>query len=127
MDEFFDLLASRCDNAGFTSADSDDINKWAGERGLNLPDFLDGIGLEIATRYRSGERSFKFCDTLVNHLWGMLIDRVGNNDDVRWPVDFLEVYEAFDAGEYYRLPDHSDDPEADFTKPLIAAFLAKKC
>ena len=126
MDHIFELLASRCDDDGFTSASNDDINKWAGERGLSLPDFLDRIGIEIANRYRSGERRFEFCDSLVNDLYGILIGRVVTNSDVRWPDDFHEVYEAFDAGEYYRLADHSDDPEADFTKPLIAAFLAKK-
>lgn len=126
MDEIFDLLASRCDDDGFTHAGSDDIEKWAGERGLNLPDFLDVIGIEIAKRYHFGERSFEFSDSLVNDLWGLLIDRVAHNNDIRWPDDFYEVYEAFDAGEFHRLPDRSDNPQADFTKPLIAAFLAKK-
>lgn len=126
MEEVFDLLASRCDAAGSTHAGSDDIEKWATERGLNLTDFLDGFGTEIAKRYHSGALSFEFCDSLVNSLWGELIDRVTKNDDVRWPDDFHQVYEAFDAGEFYRLPDQSDDPESDFTKPLIAAFLANK-
>lgn len=126
MDEIFDLLASRCDDAGFTHAETDEINKWASERGISLSDFLDRIGIEIAERYQAGQRTFQFCDSLVNDLWDALIDRVANNDDVRWPDGFHEVYEAFDAGEFHRLPDQSDDPESDFTKPLVAAFLAKK-
>lgn len=126
MDELFNLLALRCDDAGFTHVDGDDIDKWTGERRLSLPDFLDRIGVEIANGYQAGERSFAFCDSLVNCLWGVLIDRVVSNNDVRWPDDFHKIYEAFDAGEFYRLPDKSDDPESDFTKPLIAAFLAKK-
>jgi hypothetical protein len=126
MDEIFDLLASRCDDDGFTYASSSEIENWASERGLSLPDFLDKIGIEIAKRYHSGQDSFELSDSLVNDLWGLLIFRVANNDDIRWPDDFYEVYNAFDSGEFHRLPDRSDDPQADFTMPLIAAFLAKK-
>ncbi|WP_033925068.1 hypothetical protein [Sphingomonas sp. 35-24ZXX] len=126
MDDIVDLLASRCDDTGFTHAGSDDIDKWTGERGIDLSDFLDEIGFEIADRYRSGELPFAFCDSLVNNLWGLLMDRMGKHGDFRWPDDFHYVYEAFDAGEFHRLPDQSDDPEADFTRPMIAAFLAKK-
>jgi len=126
MDEIFDLLASRCDDDGFTYASSSEIEKWANERGLSLPDLLDKIGIEIAKRYHSGQDYFELSDSLVNDLWGLLIFRVANNDYIRWPDDFYEVYNAFDAGEFHRLPDRSDDPQADFTKPLIAAFLAKK-
>ncbi len=126
MNAIFNLLASRCDDAGFTHADRNDINKWARERGLSLPDFLDRIGFEIADRYQAGQHTFQFCDSLVNDLWCALIELVVKNDDLRWPDDFYEVYEAFDAGEFHRLPDKSDDPESDFTKPLVAAFLARK-
>lgn len=125
MDGIFDLLASRCDDKGFTQADRTDINKWADERGLSLPDFLDSIGVEIARRYQAGERSFEFCDSLVNDLHGVLIDRVVSEDNVRWPETFFEVYDAFDAGEFHRLANRSDDPTMDFTNPLIAAFVAQ--
>ena len=32
----------------------------------------------------------------------------------------FEIYEAFDAGEYHRKHDKTDDPVAEFTDPAIA-------
>jgi hypothetical protein len=51
MDTIFEILASRCDDEGFTRAGDSDIDKWKDDLGLNLPDFLDQMGAEIAKRY----------------------------------------------------------------------------
>jgi hypothetical protein len=125
MDDIFDLLASRCDQEGFTYADGIDLDRWANARGLSISDFLDSIGVEIARRYQARERSFDFCDSLVNDLQAELVIRMASNEDVRQPDVFIEVYLAFDAGEFHRLADQSDDPIADFTDPLIDAFVAR--
>jgi hypothetical protein len=124
MDTIFEILASRCDDEGFTRADDSDIDKWKDDLGLNLPDFLDQMGAEIAKRYQAGERSFEFCDSLVNDLWGVLIQRHVDKVD-RWPDLLYEVYDAFDAGEYHRRPDRSDDPIAEFTNTSIATIVAR--
>lgn len=125
IDEIFELLASRFNDQDFARADPVEIDKWANELGLSLPDFLNSICIKIAQEYQAGERSFEFCDFLVNDLYAALINRAANDPNLRWPATFDEVYQAFDGGEFYRTADQSDDPIKDFTDPLIATFLAK--
>jgi hypothetical protein len=60
----------------------------------------------------------------VNDLWGVLIQRHVDKVD-RWPDLLYEVYDAFDAGEYHRRPDRSDDPIAEFTNTSIATIVAR--
>lgn len=66
--------------------------------------------------------SFEFCDAVVNQLWGLLIEKQRSGAFTP-PGLFMRVYEAFDAGEYHRTADASDDPIATFTDPQIAAIV----
>lgn len=87
---------------------------------LPLSKTLDCFGTCLAKMYDQGDLDYEFCDALVNIAFSDALDSKGN-----WPTDFYEVYEAFDAGEYYRKDDKSDDPVAEHTNPMIQEFLER--
>lgn len=78
--------------------------------------FYNDAGSELARGYVENRYSFDFCDTLVNSLF-----LIWTTDQRKLPRPelFLRVYEAFDAGEYHRRADKSDDPVAEHTDPAI--------
>lgn len=76
----------------------------------------------IAYLYNQRRVNYEFCDLLINAAYG---EWLFSHDvvSVGFPPMFLQVYEAFDAGEYHRKDDMSDDPIAEFTNPLVQTFL----
>lgn len=100
----------------------DDIVRWAGA--FNRWDFYNSVALEIVKGYHHRELSYTFCDGLINDLWSGVQEGFGpGKNDV--PEPFFEVFEAFDAGEYHRKSDNSDDPVAEFTDPAIAELATR--
>jgi len=95
---------------------SDDVVRWAGA--FNHWGFYNSAALEIAKGYHRGELSFSFCDGVMNDLWSGVQQGFGPGNNAM-PKPFFKIYEAFDAGEYHRKDDKSDDPVADFTDPAI--------
>lgn len=100
----------------------DDVLQWTGT--LNHPDFYNSVALEIAQRYHRRELSYTFCDGLMNDLWSAVQEGLGSGEN-QVPEPFFEIYEAFDAGEYHRKPDKTDDPVAEFTDPLLADIVLR--
>jgi hypothetical protein len=99
-----------------------DVIQWAGS--ITNHDFYNMISLEIALRYQRGILDFSSSDGIVNDLWSVLsIALAKGYADI--PSSFFEVYLAFDAGEFYRTEDCSDNPEKDHTRPAIEIILAK--
>jgi hypothetical protein len=94
-----------------------DIMRWAGE--CNDWDFYNSAALEIAKGYHRGELSYTFCDGVMNDLWSGVQEGFGSGKN-EVPEPFFEIYEAFDAGEYHRKHDKTDDPVVEFTNPAIA-------
>ena len=102
----------------------DDLLEWSIGQGVTVEDFLDRFGGEIAKSYHARELPYETCDEIVNDLWGLLMQRTANGSSGAWPETFYRVYDAFDAGEYHRRADSSDDPIAQFTDPAIAEIVA---
>lgn len=94
-----------------------DIMRWAGA--CNDWDFYNSAALEIAKGYHRGELSYTFCDGVMNDLWSGVQEGFGSGKN-EVPEPFFEIYEAFDAGEYHRKHDKTDDPVVEFTNPVIA-------
>ena len=92
---------------------------------LSLTETFDCFGTQLAKMYDQGVLNYEFCDSLVNIAWSDWLDPFNDEKGNTWPSDFYEVYEAFDAGEYYRNDDKSDDPIADHTNPMIQDFLKR--
>jgi len=89
--------------------------------GLTRDQLYDGLACRLAHDYDKEILPFGFCDVVVNDLFGLSVS--GEPYDV--PAKFWEVFGAFDAGEYHRSLAKDDDPEADFTRPMIAEFVDK--
>lgn len=125
MDEIFKTLLLRTDKHGYTYANGDDVDLWSSRLSLSVPTFLNEISRALALAYQAGDSSYEFCDSLINDLWAIFMDRVGKPNEIKCPDLFIEVYDAFDAGEYHRSPDKSDNPVADYTDPQIAKIVAE--
>jgi hypothetical protein len=125
MDTLLDHLSARGDAAGGPRFSDTDLARWGGDSEEDIAKFFDKIGREIALAYHSGQVSFSFCDLLVNDLFALVIDRSRNDPQPPWPALFYEVYEAFDAGEWHRRDDKSDDPVEEYTNPAIDGIVAK--
>ena len=125
MDATLHLLSTRPEIAGGARVSTEDIACWAGHLDKDVTEFLDRLGGEIAKSYECGDLSYEFCDLLVNDLFGLLVQRQFLDPQGSWPHLFYEVYEAFDAGEFHRKADYSDDPVAEFTNPAVANIVAK--
>ncbi|MDR6667960.1 hypothetical protein [Rhizobium sp. 1399] len=100
----------------------DEVARWAGA--LDNWAFYNVTALEIAIGYYRGELDYTFCDGAMNDLWGAVQAGFGPGN-IQVPEPFFEIYLAFDAGEYHRKPDKSDNPVADFTNPLIAELVTR--
>ena len=112
-----------------TSEDSFNVNENAwDELGKNLSFPLsktfNHFGTHLAKMYNQGTLTYEFCDTAINIAWEDW-NKIFNLGNEVIPPDFFEVYEAFDAGEYYRKDDKSDNPVAEHTDPLIQVFLKR--
>ncbi|HEV7307417.1 hypothetical protein [Ensifer sp.] len=99
-----------------------DVVRWAGA--LDNWEFYNAAAAEIAGKYHHGVLTYVFCDGVMNDLWSAVQEGFGSGHNAP-PQPFYDVYEAFDAGEYHRQEDGSDDPVADFTDPLIAELAAR--
>lgn len=96
----------------------DDLLRLSG--GMIDQDFHNLVALKVARKFQAGAISYIVCGVVMNDLWSIFI--VGSQEGAI-PSPFYEIYEAFDAGEYYRTEDHSDDPAQDHTVPMIEEIL----
>ena len=126
VDRFFKLLRSKYADDGEPASNDDVpvdfemIDDWAWRCGIAPSVFLDEIALRLARAFDAREFSFELCDAVVNDLFGVCFhDRLAE-----FPRKFWEVYEAFDAGEFHREADESDDPVNEHTRPMIEEILS---
>ena len=114
IDKLFEVAATRQPN-------HDEIAACCAEHGGGDTDqALNAIALELARRYDAGAMSFGDCDVVANalHSWSILIK------SRELPRPALDVFSAFDQGEYYHNEDSRDvDPEAKYTRPAIKEIL----
>lgn len=89
------------------------------ERNLDAAALHD-LALAIARAYQDNVVSYEAADDILNDLWSMFLDRL---PEIWTP--FYDIYCAFDAGEWHRRADATDDPVAEFTDPMIAEILLR--
>jgi hypothetical protein len=117
-DVLFDLLSRHAkDGCRISEAD---ISRWTNGLVEEEEVLYDGLAALLARGYHERRYSFEFCDAVVNELYGPMISKQCETPPPAWPKLFWRVFEAFDAGEFHRQPDKSDDPVAEFTDPEIA-------
>jgi hypothetical protein len=93
--------------------------------GETVESLLDRLSLHLAARYHAESLNFETADRVANRIWGLLHNSKPISELV-FPDITLEIYEAFDAGEYYHRDDPpGTDPEIKYTRPLIERALQK--
>lgn len=97
-----------------------DIIRWCEQTDLARDPFFDHLALRLAHGYHMDELPFGFCDAVVNDLFRCIVLSHG----VQFPNLFWDVFQAFDGGEFHRSSAKDDDPEAEFTRPMIAQIVA---
>jgi hypothetical protein len=99
----------------------------ANQSGRSAPDLLDHLSYVVASRYSANEMDFEVADAVMNALWDACVSEEFWADyDRTIPLATNAVYLAFDAGEYCRKTDlPGTNPEVQYTRPLIDAFLAE--
>jgi hypothetical protein len=95
-----------------------DVERWSNLCGWSRSQLFDEIAIRLAIGYNTSELSFKFCDMVVNDLFGPVTNTSGPKSQIFW-----EVYSAFDEGEYYHGNNRNEDPVEVYTRPMIARVI----
>ena len=102
-----------------TRVDEEDLLRWSS--GNPTLAFQDALALAVARAYHAGRLSYTICDEVMNDLYWIVI----SGRPMRLPPLLYEVFEAFDAGEFHRRRDKTDDPVAEHTDPWIAEIVMR--
>lgn len=95
-----------------------DVAEWAASCDGDRDKVYDGFARYLAIGFHERRLAFSFCDAVINDLHAVIVDA----DDRRPPL-FCKVFEAFDAGEFHRRHDRSDEPVTVHTETTIAAIV----
>ena len=87
---------------------------------------VNEFSLEVAKRFIKKEMDFDVCDGAMNYLFALMTDDIFLNlTNNVIPSPALEIYDAFDAGEYFHKGDSRDiDPSEKYMVPLISEILS---
>ncbi len=85
-------------------------------------EFCLSFAERAAKRYLKGDLSFTEADIALNWLYA--ISYVSDTAPGEMPDLALQIYDAFDSGEYYHSDDEPDvDPELKYTLPRIKELI----
>ncbi|WP_374513052.1 hypothetical protein [Brevundimonas sp.] len=102
------------------------VSGFAMTAGVTETEAYDLIGEALARAYALGQTSYEDADLIANNLYGAwVLNRQSSDPPSPWPELFLEVYLAFDGGEYRRTDNPTHDPVVDCTDPAIAEILKR--
>ena len=121
MQRILKLLVDRALSPESGRISHDDIVGWVGS--LENSEFYNSVSLALARHYHAGHLSYSICDRIMNDLWTAVTTGLLSSGHTDVPEPFYDIYSAFDAGEYHRKADLSDDPIEEFTNPMIAELL----
>lgn len=98
------------------------IRQWSSD--ANIPDveLTELLALEVAKRYARKEIDYRLADWIMNNVFYAITAEPSN----KWSELFLDIYNAFDSGEYRRDGDGGIDPSEKYTRPEIARILSIK-
>ena len=95
-----------------------DVLRWSAVAGWSRSQVFEEIAKFLALGFNTSELSFKFCDAIVNDLFGPYTDTSRPKSELFW-----DVYLAFDEGEYYHGNNRDEDPVETYTRPMIARIV----
>lgn len=97
------------------------IKEWASVSELTASDLLDDLAKCVAIKYYIKEISYESSDWIMNNLFNAVV----SSESSTFTELFVEIYNAFDAGEYYRDADRNEQPDEFYTRPAVAAIIQK--
>ncbi|WP_051303365.1 hypothetical protein [Psychromonas aquimarina] len=108
--------------------DEKEVIAFSGACRISLDEFAHEFSKYVAQNYWDGLYDYSFCDGAMNWLYGFLTDPAYLESNDNTISEFpLEVYLAFDAGEYRHSGDEeSVDPVRKYTDPAIDKVLSAK-
>ncbi|TMO62501.1 hypothetical protein [Pseudoalteromonas aurantia] len=91
----------------------------------DLIDFVNSFSLNIAKLYMKNEIEFELADGAMNYIFGFMTDDIFMNFSSNYiPSPAIDIYDAFDAGEYQHSGDSDDTcPIEKYTKPHLIEVL----
>lgn len=98
--------------------------EWCYTTGLPAVDATDALAAELAQQYLAGKLDYTFCDRAVNSIMQAVTSSeffAASNRVI--PKLMLDVYLAFDAGEFVHPGDQPhESPELKHTRPMLTAI-----
>jgi hypothetical protein len=97
---------------------------WCSTTGLPAVDATDALAAELALQYLAGKLDYTFCDRAMNSIMQVVTSSefFAASDRVI-PKLTLDVYLAFDAGEFFHRGDQpNESPELKHTFPMLTAI-----
>jgi hypothetical protein len=88
---------------------------------------LDDLARHVAKQYEDGDMAYEDADAIMNSVFGLITSRrFRAEQDEAFPAVTFEVYQAFDAGEFFRAGEGEAgiQPDEKYTRPLVKLFLS---
>lgn len=91
----------------------------------DLIGLVNSFSLKIAKLYMKCEIEFELADGAMNYIFGFMTDDIFMNFSGNFiPSPAIDIYDAFDAGEYQHSGDSDDTcPIEKYTKPHLIEVL----
>ena len=86
---------------------------------------LNKLALDLARRYSKGTVAYPVADAIINNMFACCSSIIATLPGRTMPEPMFSVFLAFDAGEFSSDGIRDPTPEERFTRPQIAAILAK--
>lgn len=98
-----------------------EIQRWCEQIGMSDCELSETMAIVVAQRYSGHEISYQSADWIMNNLFLAL----ASDPQSGFSELFMDIFNAFDAGEYYRNDDRSSDPSELYTRPSITRILER--
>lgn len=100
--------------------------QWCGSVGPSPLAATDSLAIRIALDYLAGKLDYDFCDCVMNSIISIATSpEFFAVSDRCVPKITMQVYLAFDAGEYFHAGDEPhESPEMKYTRPMLQALVA---
>ncbi len=124
VSELLDYHSALLVQTGWTPIDMKyrQIRQWSNDTNIPEVELTELLALDVAARYARNEIEYGPADWIMNNLFlAMAEDPLSE-----WSDLFLDVFNAFDSGEYKRDEDGDVEPSEKYTRPEIARILSMK-
>lgn len=89
-------------------------------------EIIENLSIKIAVNYWNEIIDYSTSNEMISHVYGYWITNENFFNNYIFPEISMNIYDAFDAGEYYhREDDKNVDPMEKYTKSEIETILRK--